>query len=488
MKPSELIKFERPLRAHQCEALDRFAFENEAALFWEMGTGKSTAAIALLRAKYNQAKMIRPTLIVSPVATLENWLNEFRINAPVKVQQACQIVHGAGPKRIKQLSDTTKSIFITNPETFTMPTVVKRMQAIGIECVIVDEADGFKNPKSKRLKSLLTITDKAQSRVILTGTPILNNYLDLWAQYRILDCGRTFSTNFYLFRERYFFDKNVKWRAEQHYFPDWQPKPHIDSHLSEIMARKASRLKKTDCLQLPPLVMMTEHVPMSDAQKKAYDEMEDELITQVTEGTCVASNALTRVLRMLQILSGYIQVESLSQEKFAVTLKQTPRLQRLKELLLELTPQNKVVVWCVFRENYFAIRALCESLNIQFAELTGDTKDRQAQIDLFNKNPACRVMISNPSAGGVGVNMTADDSLASYVIYYSRGYSLRHRLQSLARTHRGGAEKYTHVTAIDLVAPGTIEVDVLNSLERKENFAELVLEKIRLRKDSVQAN
>lgn len=480
MKPSEALKFARPLRAHQSNMLDRFAPFDEAALFWEMGTGKSTGAIALLRAKYNMARRVRPTLIVSPVATLGNWVNEFKINAPEKVVEACQIVYGPGEKRVKQLGDKTKSIFITNPETFTMPNVVKRMQAVGFECVVIDEADGFKNPKSKRLASLLTITDKAAFRVILTGTPILNSYLDLWALYRILDKGVTFGTNFFWFRERYFRDENASWKGKPNYFPHYVPKPGVDSEISALMAAKSSRLKKTDCLDIPPLVKMIEHVELSKEQQKAYREMEAELITEVDSGTCVAANALTRVLRMMQILSGYVQVETETQEKFAVTLKANPRLQRLKELLEELTPQHKVIVWCVFEENYRSIRALCENLGIEYAELTGDTKDRQGEIDRFNQSASCRVMISNPKAGGIGVNLVS----STYSIYFSRTYSLRDRLQSEARNHRGGSEIHEKITLIDLVSPGTIDEDVLSSLNRKENFAELVLEKIRLRKAS----
>ncbi len=483
MKPSEAIKFARPLRKHQADALDRFAYQPEAALFWEMGTGKSTEAIALLRAKYNMAKAIKPTLIVSPVATLGNWINEFKINAPEKVVDACQIVYGPGVKRVRQLAAPGKKIFITNPETFNMPKVMCEMRAAEFECVIVDEADGFKNPKSKRLAGLLAVTDRAEFRCILTGTPILNSYLDLWALYRILDKGATFGTNFFWFREKYFRDENAAWKGKPTYFPHYVPKPHIAEEVASLMAAKSSRLKKTDCLDLPPLVKMVEHVELGEAQEKAYREMEDELITEVDSGTCVAANALTRVLRMLQILSGFVQVETDTQEKFAVTLKENPRLARLKSLLEELTPQHKVIVWCVFEENYRSIRKLCDFMCVEYSELTGATKDRQAEIDRFNDSPTCRVMISNPKAGGIGVNLCS----STYSIYFSRTYSLRDRLQSEARNHRGGSEIHEKITLIDLVSPETIDEDVLNSLERKENFAELVLEKIRLRKAIAQA-
>ena len=439
-------------------------------------SGKTTCAIALLRAKYNVAKRVRTTLIVSPVATLHNWKNEFKINAPQKVVDACQIVYGAGPKRLKLLADETKHIFITNPEALTMPIVVSALQKKQIECVIIDEADGFKNHKSKRLQNLLTITDKASMRCVMTGTPILNSYMDLWALYRILDRGDTFNTNFFHFREKYFRDENLAWKGRPNYFPSYVPKAGIDFDISQIMAKKCVRLKKSDCLDLPPLVKIVEHVELSDEQRSAYEEMEADLITEVKEGTCVAVNALTKVLRMLQILSGYVQVETDQNEKIEVTLKKNPRLQRLKELLEQLTPHHKVIVWCVFKENYVTIRKLLEELGIEWAELTGETNDRQAEIDRFTKSPTCKVFISNPKAGGVGINLVE----ASYSIYYSRSFSLRDRLQSEARNHRGGSEIHDKITQIDLVSPGTLDETVLNALENKEEFAEKVLERIRL--------
>ncbi len=458
----------------------------EFGLFWEMGTGKSTTAIAILRAWYNSNKRIMPTLIVSPVATLDNWKNEFKINSPERVVDQCQIVYGKGEKRVKQVLNSDKSIFITNPETMTMPAVIAAFKKRALECVVVDEADCFKDPKSKRLKYLLELTDKAKHKGILTGTPILNTYLDLWALFRILN-PNVFGRNYFHFRECYFRDDNLVWKDKAlasggaiRYFPKFVPRPDTDARLTSLIESHCSRLKKEDCLDLPELIQMVEHVELSLDQRRAYDEMETELIAEVDSGVVTATNALTRVLRLLQIVSGYARIED--SETPDVSFKNSPRLKRLRELLEQLTPQNKVVVWCTFNENYVSIRALLKELEIPFAELTGHTKDRQAEIDRFNKDPLCRVMVSNPAAGGVGVNLTADDSLASYLIYYSRSYSLRHRLQSLSRTHRGGAEKYAHVTAIDLVSKGTIEEDVLNSLNNKEEFAEVILQKIRLRK------
>lgn len=484
MKPSQTLTFTRPLWGHQAEALDRFATATEAALLHEMGTGKTTTALGLLRAKCNAQKTVFPTLIVSPVATLYNWENEIKVNAP-KLLPYTQVLDGKIKERIELLKADGKQIFITNPDALDTVTVGRSLRPgpFTEACMnrfrngvfLLDEAQKFKNPKSKRVQAAIWIADLAWHRLLLTGTPILQGYLDIWAQWRILDRGATFGTSFFAFRERYFRDENVAWKGKPKYFPSYVPREGIEAELTALIDQKASRVKKSDCLTLPPLVRKTLHVELGKEQAKVYREMEMELIAEVEAGVCAATNALSRVLRMLQILSGYVQVTDAESWDGRYKLKENPRMELLKELIEELTPNHKVIVWCVFEENYIAIKKLCDDLGIGTAELTGRTKNRQAEIDRFRNDPDCRLMISNPQAGGVGVNLIE----ASYALYYSRNHSLGDRLQSEARNYRGGSEIHESITLIDIVAKGTLDEDVLLALSRKQNFADAILERLR---------
>ena len=152
-------------------------------------------------------------------------------------------------------------------------------------------------------------------------------------------------------------------------------------------------------------------------------------------------------------------------------------MERLRELLETITVENKVVVWANFRPNYPQLRALCDELGVGYAELTGDTKDRQAEIERFKIDPKCRVFLSNPQAGGTGVDGL--QHAASYCIYYDRSHNLAHYLQSRDRIHRGGSEVHSKITEIHLLAASTIDQDILDALERKENFAEDVIKRIK---------
>lgn len=476
MTPSESLKFSRPLWAHQRAEVDAFAGKSERALLWDMGTGKTGAAIARLRYELETLTGVGKTLILSPPATLYNWEREFKIQDPHFPYKIGVVAGSTWQKKLKVL-DANPDIMITNYESLDSDRVYEALKKIPFRRIICDEAQKIKNPKGKRFKKLLDISDRAHWRMILTGTPIQNSYMDLWSQYRFLTKGKTLGMNYFTFRNTYFIDKNAG--MMQNHFPNFVPRPGAAEKLSALIGAVSSRLTKAECLDLPLRIYQTINVEMSAEQAQAYAAMKEELIAYVKEEACVATNALTRVLRMLQIVSGHMVLEGAPDERGVTetrtkAFQDTPREALLFELLSDLCVNNKVIVWCTFRENYRTVATICERLQLGYATLTGDTKDRQGEIDRFAQDDSCRVMLANPQAGGVGVGMQA----ASYAIYFSRSYNYGDREQSEARNHRGGSEIHEKITYIDLVTPGTIEEDVLSALQRKENYSDSVLQRL----------
>ena len=481
-QPIDTISLTRQPWAHQIAAVNRFADQDNFALWHDMGVGKTTTAILLARYKFNLAGEVLPTLIVTPVATLWNWANEWKMNAPEGVSSSVRVIYGDSKKRVQMLKDPEAKIFILNPEAFGIKSVVDELQKMKFGLCIVDEAHTFKNPKSKRFQTMLTITDKIKFKGMLTGTPILNSYLDIWAQFRYLDKGKTFGPNYYVFQRQYFIDKNAGMPPHVH-FPMWVPAPTTAKVFNQKLDAMVSRVSKADCLDLPPLVKLRKAVPMSDEQRTYYNDMLNNLIVEVEDGSCVANIALTKSLRLLQILSGFVPLQTESEflefdeivnEKNILKLEKNPRLEQLDEDLGELCPNHKVIVWSNFSDTYDDIKKIASKYG-KVAELTGRTKDRQGEQDLFNNDPECRVILSNPQAGGVGINLIA----ASYSIWFSRNHSLGQRLQAEARNYRGGSEIHKSITQIDYYAPGSFDEDVLDCLDGKQNIADSILEVLR---------
>lgn len=462
---------------HQKKAIERASSLNEFALFFEMGTGKTMTAINILRHWYKQAGAVKPTLILCPQIVIDQWELEFTKHS--KLSYHVVKLKGTGNKRLailaEHLASRTPKIFVTNYETLAMPAIYALFLQ-HIKYLVCDESHKLKNPTSKRTKATIKLADVTEKRLILTGSPILNSPMDIYGQFRVLDKGKAFGNNFVMFRGKYFYDKNANMPPQQHW-PDFRPRPGLEKAFNEIIYTKAMKADKSECLDLPPLVKVMIPVELTPEQRKAYSELEEQLITYLGDSACVVNMALTKILRLQQIVSGFIDLvedsdENITGDHYQKELKNN-RLDVLRELLEELTPQHKVIVWAPFRRNIKAIQRLCTELKLPHCAIYGGQSERERteSINNFRNDPSYRVCIANPKAGGVGLNLIE----ASYAIYYGRGYSLEDDLQSEARNYRGGSERHEKVTRIDLYTPGTVDEEIMASLHQKKKISENIL-------------
>lgn len=470
----------KELWKHQSDAIEKAKTTKDIALFFEQGTGKTRTMIEILRRRYAASGRVMKTLILCPIIVCENWKREFAMYSKINPVDILSLTQ-SGAKRCREVlrwcgDDLSRDkIIITNYQGMLIKDLYDLIVQWDPEIIICDESQRVKNHDAKTFKKVQAIADTASQRFILTGTPILNTPMDIWAQFRVLDGGETFSKNFYVFRSQYFTDKNAARANTKGHFPDYIPTSGAIELIQEKIKTKALRVLKKDCLDLPPLIRQEYVVDLSPEQIRMYKEMYKEFIAfvQSIDGkapmTVTAQLAVTKSLRLQQIVSGYCQTE----ETGSVWIKENPRLSALSELLEDIAPHSKVIVWSVFKENYKMITKLCERLGLKYAEIHGDisNKQREDEMDRFRNDPTCRVMVANQSAGGSGINLVE----ASYSIYYSKGFSLEADLQSEARNHRAGSEQHDKITRIDLVAKGTIDEVINQALQNKQNVAEAIL-------------
>lgn len=468
------------LWAHQRIAVERARDLDYFALFFQPGVGKTATAIHIARHKFNVHKTVLPTLILCPPVVIPNWKHEWAKFSKVDPKKIISLV-GTGKQRLEILKKSpTDSIFITNYETLLMKDVYTYLKsflsASPLPCMLIaDEAHKAKDPGAKRTKLLMELAPLFKYRYILTGTPILNSLMDVFSQFKILDLGQRFGKNFYSFRAIYFEDKN-KAMPSQKYFPDWRPQKGADKRIRKQIQDCAMFAEKADCLTLPPLVKKIIEVPMAPEQKRLYESMKQDLIATVMgdDGklrASIAELAITKALRLQQIVSGHLRYENDGGETGTLKIKDNPRKKILAELLEDLAPYHKVLIWAVFKDNYEDIRQVCNGLGLGFTELHGEVKDKQQAVERFSNDPSCRVLIGHPGSGGIGVNLVA----ASYSIFYSRSFSLEFDIQAEARNYRGGSERHESITRIDLVTPGTIDELVLKSLASKQQLGNSIL-------------
>lgn len=489
------IVYARPRWAHQAEGEKRLIQAYLIArrlkapfgygLFHDPGCGKTLTTINFLRRLTLLERQFFRILILGPPIVVPNWREEILKFSKFNPRTVHALL-GDGAQRLNRFQQAAfdhngsplPGVFILNYES----TVGKAGTNLGKlynsinrwapEVIVLDESQRLKNHsalRSQRVEQLCNPSDPKIKKlvprpgvILLSGTPVLNSPLDIFQQYLCLDGGATFGSNFYEFRAKFFRDKNARMRGK--HFPKWVPKPGTLDRLQNLIAQKSMRALKAQCMDLPPMVSTNIALEMSPTQRKHYDEMKRHLITYLEDDACVAQLAITKSLRLLQIASGYLKTEDGTE----VSFNDNPKAQATQELLEDLAPSHKVIIWAVFKENYKTLRAICQRMDLPFREIHGEIspKNKKKAEDDFQKDPKVRVMIGHPRAGGIGINLTA----SSQTIRYSSDYSLEDYIQSRDRNHRGGSEIHESITQRNLVMAGTIEEKVIECLDEKKQI------------------
>ena len=482
----------RELWQHQKDGVS-FALEKKNfAWFYEMGAGKTGTAITTLRYLYARKGHVRRTLIFSPLITLENWKREFAFFSKIKDTDIIVLNHKSGAAKRKAFvkatmdykgSVTKNRIVIVNYESVQNKELYAAFKAWNPEILIMDEAHKLKNHKSKRAVLVRELADRAEHKYLLTGSPVLNSAQDIFHLYRILDGGEAFGVNFYAFRNRYFEDINAKWQTKRNYFPDFRERMEMMGEIHDKMyyfgdrTRRAHRVLKKDCLDLPPFIRQTIKVPLGVEQAKMYKQMKNEFITFIerekdigTPIAVVANLAVTKALRMMQITSGFVKGEDGGE----YPVRANPRMDALRDLVETGSVESKIIIWAKFKQNHKDIAYMLDGLGVGYTLLNGslDAKQKEESMRAFREDDSVRVIVANQQAAGIGVNLVE----ANTSIYYSYDFSLENDMQSEARNYRGGSDMHAKVTRIDLVAENTIDELVIQALSTKQKLADRILD------------
>lgn len=462
--------------------------------FLSMGLGKSLITVNNIRRKYVKHGGILKTLIFCPVIVLRNWKKELMLSTHIPEKYIGVIEGRTAKHKLKIINDPDKYIIIINYESVRNLEIRRRLAEMCFNIVVCDESHKIKNPntttkktrdKKKNpdafqgtFKEVYAISRFSMYRYILTGTPITNDALDLFSQFMFLDRGKTFGTNFYVFRNKYFIDLNARWSGEKSY-SNWQFNETLIDEFQAKIDRISTRMLKEDVAKdLPPLIKQVYDVGMSPEQAKHYKEAKQELITWLEgqeDNPLIVKNALTKALRLNEITSGYMKLADGSVHKFKDNLK----LDGLMELIDSLGGK-KCIIFAVFSQNYVDIIERLEKKKIKYVEVTGritKTSDKLDNVDKFNNDPTIQVCLANPESAGLGINL----KVAGWSFYYSRDFKLTSYLQSRDRNHRLGVEKFhDKILHYHLLIKDTLDEKVYRRLLEKESGASAILDVNRL--------
>lgn len=443
------------------------------ALLADVGTGKSRAAIMMLEQWLKTIEDRQKILIIAPSVTLTNWKNELQTYAINEIPPIFALTNTAQRLNAmgKMASYNAAGVVICNYEAFDNDAFTNITKSWGPQIVIADELHRLKSHTSKRAKAVVKIGDAALYRIGLTGTAILQSPMDIWHQWRFLDKGETFGQFLKVFRAKYCVAQPKRYGTRE--FVEWVFNTQKEDEFTEALSKYSVVVKKSDVMDLPPFIEEELVLEMGQEQGKAYNHMKRDFLAfiQGNDSPSVAQTAMTKGLRLMQIVSGFMTLD----DGTCVRFKENPKLDALRKVLEDIIAEHKIIVWCSFKENYRMVEELCLEMGIGYAKLTGDM-DANAKgdsIHYFQNVPATRVMIANRKAGGIGVNLTA----ASYSYVFSRNFSLEEEIQSDGRNYRGGSQIHEKITKIDPVIAGSIDIHVKKAVKEKKNVSDMVLDK-----------
>lgn len=194
-------------------------------------------------------------------------------------------------------------IHIINPEMMPklIPLMMKGKKELPVDTIVVDEVSQAKNPSSKRFNALRPYLKQFSQRITLTGTPIPNNYLDLYAQIRLLDDGARLGQSFHQYRQRYFEPDYMGFK--------WTLRPGAKETIDALISDICLVMLSEDYLDLPTCSTDDIDITLPPEAKAAYKELEKELLLELEKSDVVALNMATLSNKLLQLTGGSIYGE-----------------------------------------------------------------------------------------------------------------------------------------------------------------------------------
>jgi len=459
--------------AHQAAYLHRFWDKPVAALFADMGTGKSFMLINNAALLYDQGK-INAALIVAPKGVYRNWYDtEIPKHMPAHVVYR-MAVWSPNPRKaereaLDQLFEVSEDlkILLMNIEAFSTKkgTEYAKRFLLGHDALMaIDESTTIKTPTSSRSKNTEKVGKGARYRRIMTGSPVTKSPLDLNKQCEFLSPQCLNMHSYYGFQARY--AVTVERQLASHSFKQIVGYRRLDE-LKQKLDRFSFRVKKEECLDLPDKLYVKREVDLTDEQTAAYNQMKAMALAQIGGGLVSTVNALTQLMRLHQIVCGHVKMDNGD-----VVSLPNHRVEELLDVIEET--DGKIIIWATYRHDIETIKLALQkaygmdSVGTYYGDTEGDERQRVV-ADFQNPDKPLRFFIGNPSTGGYGLTLTA----ANTVVYYSNSFDLEKRLQSEDRAHRIGQTK--NVTYIDLIAPKTVDEKIVQALRDKIDIATQVL-------------
>lgn len=408
----------------------------------DMGLGKTLQAITLITKLHQEPG--KKSLVVMPKSLIYNWENEIQKFSP---KLKCGIYYG-------NLRNT--EVFKENDVTLTTYGTVRNdiesLKELDFDMVILDESQNIKNINAQTTKAIMLLNTK--HRIALSGTPIENNLSELYSLFRFLNPSMFGTIE----------EFNTFYATPIQRDNDREAVEELKKKIYPFILR---RIKKDVLKDLPDKIEKTMFIEMTAEQKKIYEERRAYYYKMVHEQIKEKGMGGSQFY-ILQALNELRQITSCPEVKNETVLS-GKREVLINNITDAVENGHKVLVFTNYIKSIESICKDLEKYGIPYLSMTGATKDRQGLVDKFQKEKKYKVFIMTLKTGGVGLNLTAADTIFIYDPWWNKTVEN----QAVDRAYRLGQDRT--VFAYKLIMKDSIEEKILKLQESKSQLLDSLI-------------
>lgn len=447
---------------HQVEGFNYGLTHTSWLLGDEQGLGKTKQVIDIAVAKKLE-KGYKHCLIICGVNGLKwNWVREIATHSDEgawilgqKTVRGKTVIGSNNDKLEDALNlDHIQDYFIiTNIESLRSPEIAQALEEASkrhdIGLIAIDEIHKCKNPQSQQSKGMMKLN--ADYKIAMTGTPLMNNPLDLYIILKWLG-----------------YEKHAFYSFKNHYcnmggfggyqIVGYKNLPELQNQLNSIMLRRL----KAKVLDLPEKMYVNEFVEMTPKQEQIYREVSNDIQMNIDK-IKASSNPLAELIRLRQA-TGYTGILS-------STVAESAKFDRCEELIEEAVENNRKVV--VFSNWTQITNPLVDRLRrFNPVVITGETKDadRQFYVQQFQEVDSIKVAIGTTGAMGTGITLTA----GTVVIFLDEPWTNAAKEQAIDRCHRIGTSD--NITIYTIMVHNSIDERIHSIVEQKGEISDFMVD------------
>ena len=437
---------------YQAYATDFILQNPVAAVFLDMGLGKSVITLTAIKDLCLDSFQVRKVLVIAPLRVArDTWPSEIEKWDHLK-DLKYSVAVGTEMERKTALMQKA-NVYIINRENVQW-LVEESGLPFDYDMVVIDELSSFKSFQAKRFRSLLKVRPTVKRMVGLTGTPSSNGLMDLWAQFRLLDLGKRLGRFITHYRNQYFTPDK---RNGQVVF-SYKPLPGAEEAIYSAISDITISMKAVDHLNMPECVMNEVKVALSEKERKTYNTMKADLVVSLHGEEIDAGTAAALAGKLSQMANGAVYGEDKKYIEF-----HNRKLDALEDLI-EAANGKPVLVAYWFKHDLERIK---KRFDVREISTSKDIQD-------WNKGKI-PVAVIHPASAGHGLNLQAGGST---MVWFGLTWSLELYQQANARLWRQGQQADT-VVIHHIIAAGTIDERIMAALRNKDKTQSALIEAVK---------